>query len=78
MSCRLRSSKIPAMKMAKIIRFLAAYNDRKAETRNSFRRHTLSAQNLIDIMFRQTNFVKGYFVDKAIEEAAFILECIDK
>jgi hypothetical protein len=38
----------------------------------------LSARKLIDTMDSdKPNFAKGYFVDKAIEEAAFILERID-
>jgi hypothetical protein len=39
----------------------------------------LSARKLIDIMdSEKPNFAKGYLVDKAIEEVAFILERIDK
>ncbi len=39
----------------------------------------LSARKLVDIMDSdKTNLAKGYLVDKAIEEAAFILERIDK
>jgi hypothetical protein len=39
----------------------------------------LSARKLIDIMDSdKPNFAKGYLVDKAIEEAVFILERIDK
>jgi hypothetical protein len=38
----------------------------------------LSARKLIDIMDSdKPNFAKCYFVDKAINEAAFILERID-
>ena len=41
----------------------------------------LSARKLIDIIDRnenKPNMAKQFFVDKAIEEAAFILERIDK
>jgi hypothetical protein len=39
----------------------------------------LSARKLIDtIDSDKPNFAKGFFVDKAIEEAAFVLERIDK
>ena len=39
----------------------------------------LCARKLIDIIDSdKPNFAKGFFVDKAIEEAAFVLERIDK
>jgi hypothetical protein len=39
----------------------------------------LCARKLIDIIDSdKPNFAKGFFVDKAIEEAVFILERIDK
>jgi len=39
----------------------------------------LCARKLIDIIESdKPNFAKGFFVDKAIEEAAFVLERIDK
>jgi uncharacterized protein YqfB (UPF0267 family) len=39
----------------------------------------LSARKLIDIIdSSKPNFAKGFFVDKAIDEAAFVLEQIDK
>jgi hypothetical protein len=39
----------------------------------------LSARKLIDcIESNKPNFAKDYFVEKAIDEAAFVLEKIDK
>jgi len=39
----------------------------------------LCARKLIDIIDSdKPNFAKGFFVDKAMEEAAFVLERIDK
>ena len=38
----------------------------------------LSARKLIDMDPNKPNMAKGYFVDKAIEDAVFILERIDK
>ena len=38
----------------------------------------LSARKLIDVIDSdKPNFAKGFFVDRAIEEAAFVLERID-
>ena len=37
----------------------------------------LSARKLIDMDPNKPNMAKGYIVDKAIEDAAFILERID-
>jgi hypothetical protein len=38
----------------------------------------LSAKKLLEMDPDKPNMAKGYFVDKAIEDAAFILERIDK
>jgi hypothetical protein len=38
----------------------------------------LSARKLIEMEPDKPNMAKGYFVDKAIDDAAFILERIDK
>jgi hypothetical protein len=38
----------------------------------------LSARKLIEMEPDKPNMAKGYIVDKAIEDAAFILERIDK
>jgi len=38
----------------------------------------LSARKLMEMESDKPNMAKGYFVDKAIEDAAFILERIDK
>jgi hypothetical protein len=38
----------------------------------------LAARKLIEMDPNKPNMAKGYFVDKAIEDAAFILERIDK
>jgi hypothetical protein len=37
----------------------------------------LSARKLLDMDTDKRNMAKGYFVDRAIEDAAFILERID-
>jgi len=38
----------------------------------------LAARKLIDMDPNKPNMAKGYFVDRAIDDAAFILERIDK
>jgi hypothetical protein len=38
----------------------------------------LSARKLVDMEPDKPNMAKGYVVDKAIEDAAFILERIDR
>ena len=38
----------------------------------------LSARKLMEMDAHKPNMVKGYIVDRAIEDAAFILERIDK
>jgi hypothetical protein len=38
----------------------------------------LAARKLIEMDPNKPNMAKGYFVDKAIEDAVFILERIDK
>jgi len=38
----------------------------------------LAARKLIDMDPNKPNMAKGYFVDRAIDDAAFILEWIDK
>jgi len=38
----------------------------------------LAARKLIDMDPNKPNMAKGFFVDRAIEDAAFILERIDK
>jgi hypothetical protein len=38
----------------------------------------LAARKLIDLDPNKPNMAKGYFVDRAVEDAAFILERIDK
>ena len=38
----------------------------------------LAARKLLEIEPDKLNMAKGYFVDKAIEDAAFVLERIDK
>jgi hypothetical protein len=44
-----------------------------------FRRHTAVRRKLIETMESdKTNFAEEYFVDRAIQKAAFILERIDK
>ena len=37
----------------------------------------LAARKLIDLDPNKSNMAKGFFVDRAIEDAAFILERID-
>ena len=37
----------------------------------------LAARKLIDMDPNKPNMEKGYFVDRLIDDAAFILECID-
>jgi hypothetical protein len=42
-----------------------------------FAARLLSARKLIEMEPDKPNMAKGYFVDKAIDDAAFILERID-
>ncbi len=47
------------------------------DLRVSFATTILDARKLIDMDPNKPNMAKGYFVDRAIDDAAFILERID-
>ena len=60
---------------------LTAENPKTEERKHAvlFAATILCARKLIDIIDSdKPNFAKGFFVDKAIEEVAFVLERIDK
>jgi hypothetical protein len=52
--------------------------DRGKKVRHSVCRNDPGCQKLIDMDPNKPNMAKGYFVDRAIDDAAFILERIDK
>lgn len=52
--------------------------DRRKKIRHSVCRSNSCCAGLIDMDSNKPNMAKGYFVDRAIDDAAFILERIDK
>jgi hypothetical protein len=53
-------------------------HEEKRDTDILFAATILAARKLIDMDPNKPNMAKGFFVDRAIDDAAFILERIDK